>query len=257
MSKPLAASKKVMQNYLSELLTDENEAVIDTAVEDKRLEKLLQNVSVEISVPETITTRKQHFTSESNTSEEVIVDKKQIERVSIKAIEKPLSTRKSAAKVEVVKQKSYRNGNFQAMFFKVAGLTIAVPLIELGGIHKSEKTNSLMGKPDWFAGVMLYRDEQINVVDTALWVMPEKCDEKLKNSLNYQYIIMLNDSQWGLSAEHLVDTVTLSQDDVKWLDAPSRRPWLAGLVKDRMCALLDVDALIQLLNDGSGIYPEV
>ncbi len=256
MSKPLAASKKVMQNYLSELLTDESEVVTDTIVEDKRLEQLLQNVSAEVSVPETITTIKQQVTSKPLVAKKVIVDKKQAEKVSIKPVDKPLSTRKSDAKVQAVKLKDYRNGNFQAMFFKVAGLTIAVPLIELGGIHKADKTNSLMGKPDWFTGVMLYRDDKINVVDTALWVMPEKCDEKLKNSLNYQYIIMLNDSQWGLSAEHLVDTVTLSQDDVKWLDAPSKRPWLAGLVKDRMCALLDVDALIQLLNDGSGIYPE-
>ena len=62
-------------------------------------------------------------------------------------------------------------------------------------------------------------------------VMPEKYDEKLENSLNYQYIIMLNNSGWGLSAESLVDTVTLNQEEVKWADSPSKRPWLAGLVK--------------------------
>ena len=168
----------------------------------------------------------------------------------------PISTEKSRAKAVSKEQKSYRQGEFQAMFFDVAGLIIAVPLIELGGIHKTDKTNSLMGKPDWFKGVMLYRDEKINVVDTALWVMPEKCDEKLKNSLNYQYIIMLNDSPWGLSAENLVDTVVLKQDEVKWLDSTNKRPWLAGLVKDKMCALLDVSALIQLLDEGSNIYQD-
>jgi len=51
----------------------------------------------------------------------------------------------------------------------------------------------------------------------------------------------------------LVDTVTLQHDDVKWLDNPSKRKWLAGLVKDKMCALLDVDALIELLDDGVNI----
>ena len=141
-------------------------------------------------------------------------------------------------------------------------MPIAVPLIQLGGIYKVDKTTSLMGKPDWFKGVMLYRDEKINVVDTALWVMPEKCDQALKDSLNYQYIIMLNDSSWGLMAEHLVDTVVLSQDEVKWLDSSEKRPWLdssekrpwlAGLVKEKMCALLDVSALIELLNKGSDI----
>ena len=110
-----------------------------------------------------------------------------------------------------------------------------------------------MGMPKWFTGVMLYRDEKINVVDTALWVMPEKMDEHLKSSINYQYIIMLNDSGWGLAAENLIDTVVLNQEDVKWTTSSNKRPWLAGLVKDKMCALFDVDSLIQLLNDGSGI----
>ena len=164
-----------------------------------------------------------------------------------------LSTQKSSGEVMAKPPKSYRQGDFQALFFDVAGLTIAVPLIELGGIHKMDKITPLMGKPDWFKGVMLYREEKINVVDTALWVMPEKCDETLKNSLDYQYIIMLNDSGWGFMAENLVDTVVLRQDEVKWIDSPSRRPWLAGLVKNKMCALLDVEALIVLLNEGSSI----
>ncbi len=244
MAKPLAASKKVMKNYLSELLTEElpelEKKNIKVAgkthdvVENERLEALLQNVNTELDIA-----------PEQNTVEEKTAPQSQNEAA--------LTTQKSSDDFIAKTPKSYRQGDFQALFFNVAGLTIAVPLIELGGIHKVDKTTSLMGKPDWFKGVMLYRDEKINVVDTALWVMPEKCDETLKNSLNYQYIIMLNDSRWGLMAENLVDTVVLQQDEVKWLDSTSKRPWLAGLVKNKMCALLDVNALIILLNEGSGI----
>lgn len=179
---------------------------------------------------------------------------KVITETDIPTVENVLVTRKSQGDVTLTEIKDYRKGRFQAMFFDVAGLVIAVPLVELGGIHNVDKINNLMGKPPWFKGVMLHRDEQINVVDTALWVMPEKCDEALINSLNYQYVIMLSNSKWGLMAEHLVDTVTLEQDEVKWLDKPSKRPWLAGLVKERKCALLDIDALIQLLDDGSDIF---
>ena len=165
----------------------------------------------------------------------------------------PLVTAKSQADFVVKVDKNYRKGSFQAMFFDVAGLLIAVPLIELGGIHQIEKITSLMGKPDWYKGVMLYREDKINVVDTALWVMPEKCNETLLNALSYQYIIMLGSTAWGMMAENLVDTVTLQQEDVKWLDNNVKRPWLAGLVKDRMCALLDVDALVKMLDDGAEI----
>lgn len=259
MAKPLAASKKAMKNYLSELMTDEpliqesiNHDLADRpkkkTVEDKRLEVLLKNVNAELDVKEA-----EVVTQKSN-SEKIKTKKVTVNDTIKDNITNPLVTHKSTGNFIPKKPKSYRQGDFQALFFNVGGLTIAVPLIELGGIHQIEKTTTLMGKPDWFKGVMLYRDDKINVVDTALWVMPEKYDEKMKSSLNYQYVIMLSDSAWGLTAENLVDTVMLKQDEVKWLDTPGKRPWLAGIVKDRMCVLLDVDSLIQLLHDGSGIY---
>ena len=250
MNNPLAASKNIMKNYLSELMTDDNVTTVEAAVdqideislENKRLDKLLQNVSkTKDSLPST----------HQSTNYKVVTQ--QVTSTIKNDIESPLLTNKSKGAVELIKKKDYRSGGFQVMYFDVAGLIIAVPLIELGGIHNTDKTNALIGKPDWFKGVMIHRGNKINVVDTALWVMPEKCNDTLINSLNYQYVIMLGDSQWGLLAERLVDTVTLEQNEVKWLDKPSKRPWLAGLVKERMCALLDIEALIKLLDDGAGI----
>ncbi len=253
MSKSLLASKKVMKNYLSELLTEETVAAVEvhkkvqrkttTKVKEQGLEQLLQNVSVAKE-----TNKPLQPTSKIPTVKQLPVIENKLKQPE----DIVLTTAKATGSIVVEKEKNYRQGSFQALFFDVAGLTVAVPLIELGGIHNVQKTTPLMGKPPWFSGVMIYREEKINVVDTALWVMPKKCDQKLKNSLNYQYIIMLSDSVWGLSAEKLIDTVTLQQNDVKWLDAASKRPWLAGLVKDRMCALLDVASLIRLLDEGMG-----
>lgn len=261
MAKPLAASKKVMKNYLSELMTDEPmlqesntdelaSRVSSNALENKRLEVLLKNVNAELDV------KQDEVSTHKSINEQRYNQKILTNNIEEKNQSEILVTNKSSGGIIADTPKAYRQGNFQALFFNVAGLTIAVPLIELGGIHNIEKTTSLMGKPDWFKGVMLHRDDKVNVVDTALWVMPEKCDENMKSSLNYQYIIMLSDSSWGLTAENLVDTITLKQDEVKWLDQSSKRPWLAGLVKDKMCALLDVNSLIQLLNDGSGIHQD-
>lgn len=144
------------------------------------------------------------------------------------------------------------DNRFQALFFEVAGLTLAVPLTTLGGIHRLDKVGPLFGKPSWFKGVMLYRDEKLNVVDTAQWVMPEKYDQNLAETLNYQYLIMLADSHWGLASDKLVNNVTLRKDEVKWRESTGKRPWLAGMVKERMCALIDVYQLISMLNNGLG-----
>ena len=254
MSKSLAASQKVMKSYLSELLTEESEPLQHKEPESQNLEKLLKKVKPSEVLPietEVATTKAKTRDVPSAPVEKTIQHKA---KISNDDSEVAIQTSKREGELKVDTQTNYREGSFQAMFFEVAGLTIAVPLIELGGIHNVEKTNSLMGKPDWFSGVMIHRDENINVVDTAQWVMPEKCDQKLKDSLSYQYIIMLSNSQWGLMAETLVDTVTLQQDDVKWIEGASKRPWLAGLVKDRMCALLNVNAMINLLDEGLSIH---
>ncbi|WP_070374611.1 chemotaxis protein CheW [Colwellia sp. PAMC 20917] len=261
MAKSLAASKKLMQNYLSELLTEDQQEsdlpiIAVKAKYQQPLEKLLQKVDITERIADPIDEPVYTVKSSVKNERPKIVEEKVQEKVEEKTqltLDEPLKTRKSDQPLIVHQSKNYRKGSFQAMFFNVAGLTIAVPLIELGGIHNEDKTTSLMGKPKWFTGVMLHRDEKINVVNTALWVMPEKCDEALINSLNYQYIVMLGNSHWGLSAETLVDTVTLEQEDVKWLDLPNKRPWLAGLVKERMCALLDVESLIKLLDAGANI----
>lgn len=252
MDKSLTASKKLMKNYLSELLTEDKEDLIEQkAAEEEKLNKLLQKASAAERVNETIAN-----TVISNKSTNINIDEQKVELLS-KSNKQPVKSTlpkeedKNKLKAKNT-NKTYRDKSFQAMFFDVAGLTIAVPLVELGGIHNVDKITNLMGKPKWFEGVMLHREEKINVVDTALWVMPEKYNAELRKSINYQYVIMLSDSSWGLQAENLVDTVTLKPEDVKWVSS-AKRPWLAGLVKDRMCALLEVESLIQLLNNGIDI----
>jgi purine-binding chemotaxis protein CheW len=147
----------------------------------------------------------------------------------------------------------YMAHDFQALFFKVAGLTLAVPLKSLGGIHQVGKISPLMGKPNWFRGIMTERDEKLQVVDTARWVMPEKLTPELEEGIDYQYLITLNDSPWGLLCEELVTSEPLQPQSIQWRkEANSKRPWLAGVVRSRMCALLDVNALITLLDNGLG-----
>lgn len=140
---------------------------------------------------------------------------------------------------------------FQVLFFKVAGLTLAVPLVSLGGIVNLDRINHLMGRPGWYLGVQQHRESQLNVVDTCAWVMPEKYDD-LAQSVNYQYIVVLQDSSWGLTCESLVNTVKIHKSQVNWRSQAGKRPWLAGVVKEQMCGILNVDALIAMLDSGLG-----
>ncbi|WP_323884063.1 chemotaxis protein CheW [Aeromonas hydrophila] len=138
---------------------------------------------------------------------------------------------------------------FQALFFEVAGVTFAVPLTELGGIHQLGEVNTLFGQPGWYKGIMTSREQKMNVVDTAQWVMPGQYLEVP----DYKYLIMLGESPWGLACHHLKGTELLHRDQVKWRHQEGKRPWLAGMVKEKMCALLHVKELLLLLERGVNI----
>ena len=146
---------------------------------------------------------------------------------------------------------------FQVLFFNVAGLTLAVPLVSLGGIVKIEHINHLIGRPKWFLGVQTRRDQKVNVVDSCQWVMPEKYTKELADSIDYQYIVMLEDSDWGLACESLVNAVKIEKSHVNWREKAGKRPWLAGVVKEQMCGILNVQALIEMLDAGLGCQDSI
>lgn len=142
-----------------------------------------------------------------------------------------------------------REKDFQVLYFDVNGVTFAVPLDELGGIHRMATLNHLIGRPVWYLGLQTNRDAQLDVVDTAKWVMAEKLrDDGYKQA--YKYIVMLGESAWGLASTQLIGTELLSTEKVRWREQVGKRPWLAGMVKEKMCALIHVQALIAMLNAG-------
>jgi purine-binding chemotaxis protein CheW len=142
-----------------------------------------------------------------------------------------------------------RTESFQVLYFDVGGMTFAVPLDELGGIHQIGELSHLIGRPAWYLGLQSSRESQLDVVDTAMWVMPDVLkDDSYKE--DYQYIVMLGESNWGLAATELKGTEQLQPVAVRWREKAGKRPWLAGMVKQQMCALVHVSELIDMLNAG-------
>jgi len=140
---------------------------------------------------------------------------------------------------------------FQTLLFEVGGLELAIPLISLGGIHRLDEDNevtTLFGKPDWFMGLAAGLTGNINVVDTCRWVMPEQYAEAKTKGLNYSFMVMLGDSEWGLACSHVQTAVTINPEQIKWRSNNSKRPWLMGMLIEESCVLLDADVIIELLN---------
>ena len=139
---------------------------------------------------------------------------------------------------------------FQALFFLVKGVRFAVPLVELGGIFETPKLTSLFGKPAWYKGMADIRGRKMNVVDTLRWVKPDVDFES-----DYAYLIMLGKSLWSIGCDTLEGNRVIRRDSVNWRTQAGTRPWLAGIVKKEMCALIHVKAMIAMFERGMGMMP--
>lgn len=138
---------------------------------------------------------------------------------------------------------------FVVLLFKVAGVVLSVPLSLLGGIYKPVHINAIFGKPEWYAGLTNISKRTVSVVDTAKWMLPGK--EIVEHT--YHFIILLNNHNWGLQCDELIGTKTIKKQDVKWRIVEGDRPWLAGILKNEMCALLHVKELEKMLEHGLDI----
>ena len=131
---------------------------------------------------------------------------------------------------------------FECLLFSVGGLTLAVPLVELGTIYPlDEGLTSIFGQADWFLGLLSVRELTIRTVNTAKVVLNERYNDSMKE--NFSYVITLDGVDWGLAVDHLSTAITLDPEDVRWRGERSKRPWLAGTVIEKMCSLLDVSQL--------------
>ncbi len=135
---------------------------------------------------------------------------------------------------------------FDALLFSVSGLTLAVPLVALGHIENlTDELTPLFGQADWFMGLLPTNTGKIRTVNTAMFVMPERYDERFTETA--KYVISINGLPWGLAVDSVNQPIKLSPEDVNWRTERSKRPWLAGTVKKHMCALLDIPVMGQLL----------
>ena len=143
--------------------------------------------------------------------------------------------------------KEHLDERFQVLFCEVAGLVLALPLVELGGIHTLTKVSPIVGKPPWFMGLLIKGDDTYQCIDTARCIVPERYTSELQASIDYKFAIQLGKSPYVLCCEQISMTMTLNKSDVKWRGESTKRAWSAGVLKDKMCALVDGARMVQVV----------
>jgi len=143
---------------------------------------------------------------------------------------------------------------FQILLFEVAGLKLAVPLIELSGVIEWKETVTEMpGSADFYMGILQHLDYKIAVIDTAKMVLPKNKQSQLVGDdprERVKHIVLIDDYRWGLACDKIGEVITLQPEEVRWRTSKTKRAWLAGTVIDHMCALLNSECFSAMLEKG-------
>ncbi len=145
---------------------------------------------------------------------------------------------------------------FECLLFQVAGLKLAAALVELGGIARmTDDLTPIFGQSDWFMGLLRWNDRNIRVIDTARLIMPERLPPVSDGQRPvYEFVLMIEGTDWGLGIDNATEAMHLNPAEVRWRTSLQTRPWLAGTVLDKLCALLDMNAIAcRLQSDQIGL----
>lgn len=148
----------------------------------------------------------------------------------------------------------WANEPFQILLFEVAGLKLAVPLIELCGVIEwKDSVTEMPGHADFYMGILRHLDYKIAVIDTARMVLPINKQEQLMDEdprERVNHIVLIDDYKWGLACDKIGEVITLEPDEVRWRTSKTSRGWLAGTVIEHMCALLNSEGFAEMLVKG-------
>jgi len=143
---------------------------------------------------------------------------------------------------------------FQVILLELDGLKLALPLYELNGIIKyPSKLNQLPFPAPWVLGVHATGEHNTRIVDTAALLLPSRYHARnIEHQDPRQHLIVLiGHGEWGLDCLGASDVIELQPEQVNWRSDRSKRPWLAGTVREHLCALLDTTAFVSWLERGA------
>jgi len=177
-----------------------------------------------------------------------------VEEVAEQAVEQEVATEVSTVEdtVREATTPDWADSPFQCLLFNVGGLALAVPLVRLNGVIPwSENVVETPNQTDWYLGVLMNHGHKVQVIDTAMMVLPEehRVDMPADPEERLSHILLVDDQKWGLACDSIGDVVWLKKDEVKWRSNKTKRPWLLGTAINHMCAVMDTEAFADMLDE--------
>ena len=122
------------------------------------------------------------------------------------------------------------------------------PFAGADAISPAPKVSNIAEQSNWqnsFVECCLGEVDDRVIVDTAKLVMPERYDNNMVS--NYRQVLLIRDMDWCFAVDSIGGEMDINVSEVRWRSQHTRREWLAGTIIEKMCAIVDVDALHRLL----------
>lgn len=142
--------------------------------------------------------------------------------------------------------------SIQALLFEVAGLTLALPVQAVKDVISDAMVEASVTEQRAIAiGTFNHGGISCRVIDTARLVLSAERAAQLTADAaeRTRCLVVIGDGRWALGCNRKGDVVELERASIKWRTAEGKRPWLAGMVTARQCALLDPTGLTLLLDE--------
>lgn len=143
---------------------------------------------------------------------------------------------------------------FQVLFIDIYGMEIAIPMSSIGGIRQyPEQLTQMPNKAPWVDGVYQFHQDKIQVINAHRLLMPDHYTDNQADLASEKpaFIVQIGDGRWGLACRSAERAVMLNPDQIRWSGADRKRRWILGMIKEYLCALLDVDEFITHLEQGT------
>ena len=241
-----------MSNHNTNVLVDEKVAIslfLDSLLREPEPETEAivpaENVSADVTTLKVATP----------ISTEVKVDERTLTEndIKIQEIEYGAQTEVKQQQDMLPEHAEWANKPFQVLLFTVAGLKLAIPLVELSGVVEwTDKVTEMPGHADFYMGILQHLEHKIPIIDTAKMVFPANKQAELvadKARQRVKHIVLIGNHQWGLACDKIGEVITLESKGVRWRSADNSRTWLAGTVIEHMCALLNAEGFATMLKN--------
>ncbi|WP_018861339.1 chemotaxis protein CheW [Thioalkalivibrio sp. ALJ3] len=139
---------------------------------------------------------------------------------------------------------------FSALVLEAGNLTLLAPLASLGGVAPLAELD-VRPTPNhsvWYLGLADTKQGRVQLIDLAAVVTPEDREYEPDTA---RHVVFLAGSRFALACRSIQGTRVIDPQNLRWRSHRKRLPWLAGVEREQMATLLDLEALDRTLDQGN------